>query len=182
MSSPRLQYRRLRANDVSALCCYRSLPEVARYQGWESFGPDDAARLIDSQREAELGMPGTWFQLALIKQDTGELIGDCGLHCPPDDTRQIEMGITLSPDHQGKGYASEAIGCLLAHLFDTRRIHRVFALTDAENTAVASLFKRLGFRQEAHLVEHGWFKGRWQSEYVFAQLRREWQTRSTADC
>ena len=35
LRSPRLLLRRLRRDDVAALCAYRSLPEVARYQSWE---------------------------------------------------------------------------------------------------------------------------------------------------
>ena len=56
-------------------------------------------------------------------------------------------------------------------------MHRVSATTDAENKAAQNLFQRLGFRQEAHFVEHVWFKGAWGSEYVFAMLQREWQVR-----
>jgi RimJ/RimL family protein N-acetyltransferase len=36
-------------------------------------------------------------------------------------------------------------------------------------------FRRVGFRQEAHLVENIWFKGQWGSEYLFAMLQREWR-------
>jgi RimJ/RimL family protein N-acetyltransferase len=39
------------------------------------------------------------------------------------------------------------------------------------------VFHRLGFRQEAHCVEHVWFKGAWGSEYLFALLYREWKAR-----
>jgi len=52
-------------------------------------------------------------------------------------------------------------------------------VTDVKNDAVASILRRLGFRQEAHNVEHVWFKGAWGSEYLFALLRREWQARET---
>jgi len=53
----------------------------------------------------------------------------------------------------------------------------VFASTDVLNRPAVALFQRLGFRQEAHLVEHLWFKGQWGSEYVFAMLKREWEER-----
>jgi RimJ/RimL family protein N-acetyltransferase len=56
----------------------------------------------------------------------------------------------------------------------------VAAVTDAENRPAAALFRRLEFRQEAHFLEHVWFKGAWGSEFVFALLRREWEERRTS--
>lgn len=175
LSSPRLHLRRLRLEDAQAICSYRSLTDVARYQYWESFGLDDAARLIETQSTAEPNVPGTWFQLAIIKTDTGRLIGDCGLHCPKDDPRQMEIGITLAPRYQGHRYADETTECLLQYCFAALDKHRVFAYIDVRNRSAVALCVRLGFRQEAHLVEHRWFKNQWQSEYVFALLKRDWE-------
>jgi RimJ/RimL family protein N-acetyltransferase len=175
--SPRLLLRRLERGDAEAIFSYRSRPEVARYQSWESYGPDDAARLIDGQLEMEPGVPGTWLQLAIVEQATGVLVGDCGLHCRKDDPRQMELGVTLAPNHQRRGYATEALSCVIDFVFGALGKHRVSATTDSENHPAASLFRRLGFRQEAHFVEHLWFKGHWGSEFVFGLLRREWALR-----
>ena len=180
LPTARLFLRRLQRGDAEALWGYRSLPEVARYQSWETFGPDDAARLIEEQQGSEPGVPGTWFQLAIVEKTTDRLVGDCGLHCRLDDPQQMEIGITLSPSHQGRGYATEAVGAVVDYVFGVLGKHRVSAVTDAENHAAASLFRRLGFRQEAHHVEHRWYKGRWDSEFVFALLRREWEERRRA--
>ncbi|HWC59802.1 MAG TPA: GNAT family protein [Verrucomicrobiae bacterium] len=180
LTSRRLRLRRLCRDDVEALCDYRSLPEVARYQYWESFGPEDAAHLIETQSMAEPNIPGTWFQLAIIKADTGCMIGDCGLHCPKNEPRQMEIGITLAPRYQGHRYADETAECLLQYCFLTLDKHRVFAYTDVFNRSAIALCMRMGFREEAHFVEHRWFKNKWQSEYVFAMLKREWESaRST---
>lgn len=175
LRAPRLTLRRLRRDDAAALSAYRALPEVARYQSWESFSTEYAAELIDEQCDREPGVAGTWFQLAIVLTSSDELIGDLGLHCRLDDPRQMELGITLAPAHQGRGYASEAVGFVLDFIFGALGIHRVSATTDADNVPAAALFDRLGFRREAHFVEHVWFKGRWGSEYLFAMLRREWE-------
>jgi RimJ/RimL family protein N-acetyltransferase len=175
LTSTRLQFRRLQPSDVEPLCSYRSMIEVARYQYWGSFGPDDSARLIEAQSTAEPNVPGTWFQLAIIKTDTGCMIGDCGLHCLKDDPRQMEIGITLAPRYQGRRYADESVECLLQYCFATLDKHRVFAYIDVLNRSAVALCLRSGFRQEAHFLEHRWFKDRWQSEYVFAMLKREWE-------
>ena len=175
LTSPRLRLRRLCPSDAEALCHYRSRPEVARFQYWDTFGPDEAARLIESQSNAEPNVPGTWFQLAIVKADTADLIGDCGLHCPKDDPRQMEIGITLSPRFQGHRCADEAVECLLHYCFASLNKHRVFAYVDVQNRSAVALCRRMGFRQEAHFVEHRWFKNEWQSEYLFAMLKREWE-------
>src|SRR3954466_14101990 len=86
--SRRLLLRRLRPDDAAAICAYRSLPHVARYQSWESYTPDDAARLIAEQERTEPDTPGTWVQLALTTSGTGEVIGDCGIHFLAGDGRQ----------------------------------------------------------------------------------------------
>lgn len=180
LASRRLRLRRLRPEDAQPLCAYRSLPEVARYQYWDSFGLDDAVRLIESQSTAQPNIPGTWFQLAIVNAATGALIGDCGLHCQKSDPRQMEIGITLAPSHQGHRYADEAIECVLRYAFGTVDTHRVFAAVDVLNRSAIALCRRLKFRQEAHFVDHLWFKGRWSSEFVFAMLQREWKDKYDA--
>jgi RimJ/RimL family protein N-acetyltransferase len=182
LRSSRLCLRRLRPDDAAAIAGYRSLPEVARFQSWESFGPTDAAELIAAQVGVEPGTPGTWLQLALVAVESAEVIGDCGVHFRADNPRQVEVGITLAPAHQGRGLAAEALGSVLDFVFGRLGTHRVSAVTDAENHAAAGLLRRLGFRQEAHHVEHVWFKGAWGSEYVFALLLREWQERRNNRC
>ncbi len=177
LSTPRLLLRRLRQDDADSLWRYRSLPAVARYQSWDSFGPEDAVRLIDAQRDAEPGVAGKWFQWAIVEKENQVLLGDTGLYCREDDPRQMEVGITLAPSHQSLGYAAEALGCILEEVFVTLGKHRVTAVVCAENHAAAALFRRLGFRQEAHHLEHRWHKGRWDSELVFALLRREFSQR-----
>lgn len=179
LRSARLCLRRLRPEDAAAIVEYRSLPEVARFQSWDSFGPAQASELIDSQASIVPDTPSTWLQLVLISLESAQVIGDCGLHFRQDDPRQVEVGITLAPSHQGQGLAAEALGCVLDYVFGRLGKHRVSAVTDVENHAAAKLLRRLGFRQEAHHVDHVWFKGAWGSEYVFALLLREWQERRT---
>jgi RimJ/RimL family protein N-acetyltransferase len=179
--SPRLRLRRPRPDDAATICAYRSLPDVARFQSWESFTLDDAARLIADQVRATPNTPGTWLQLVLTTLADGDtVVGDCGIHVLADDERQVELGITLSPEYQGRGLATEALASMLQYVFDSLGKHRARAVTDANNRAAASLFRRLGFRREADFVENVWYKGAWGSEFVFALLQREWRAPARA--
>jgi RimJ/RimL family protein N-acetyltransferase len=180
LRSPRLVLRSLRSEDAAPLAAYRSIAEVARFQSWESFGLDDADSLIAGQAVVIPETPGTWLQLAIVLSTSATMIGDCGIHFYKDDSRQVELGITLAPTHHRNGLATEALVSVLEYVFGRLGKHRVTAVTDADNLAAAALFRRLGFRQEAHFVKNVWFKGKWGSEYLFAMLGQEWDERLTA--
>ena len=105
------------------------------------------------------------------------MIGDCGLHFPPGEPHQAEVGITLAPGHQGQGYATEALNAVLDYLFLSLGKHRVFASVDPRNRASIALLERVGMRKEAHLRESVWWKGEWADDLVFAVLEGEWRAR-----
>jgi RimJ/RimL family protein N-acetyltransferase len=175
----RLRARPFTAADVVPFAAYRADPDVARYQSWSDFTLQDATAFVESLRGEEPGVPGEWFQVALEAHAEGVLVGDLALHVDADEPRIAEVGFTLAPDHQGKGYATEALAGYLDWLFPTFGLHRVFAVTDVLNAPAAALLERAGFRREAHLVENTFFKGAWGSELVFAVLAREWAAKAT---
>ncbi len=75
LHTPRLTLRQLREGDAAAVCAYRALPEVARYQSWETFTLADAERLIAGQVGIAPNTPGTWLQLAVVETASAVLIG-----------------------------------------------------------------------------------------------------------
>lgn len=86
-----------------------------------------------------------------------------------------EIGYVINPDHQGRGYATEACRVLLRLGFDELGLHRITARVDRRNEPSAHVLRRLGMRQEAHLVQNEWFKGDWSDELDFAMLEDEWR-------
>ena len=175
LATSRLILRRFQGSDLEAFLAYRNDPDVARYQSWTSYSREEAEAFLARQRALEPGTPGEWSQIALERRDAPGLIGDCALKVLAEDPRQAEIGFTLARAWQGHGYGAEAVTALLGHLFGTLGLHRVFAVTDAENAAAAALLERVGLRREGHLVENIWFKGVWGSEFLYAMLEREWR-------
>ena len=179
ITTPRLLLTRLTAEDAPALFTYRSDPEVCRYQGFEPGSLADAEDFITTLLPHEFDSPGTWFQFGIRLRDSGGLIGDIGAHFLTEDPRQVEIGFTLAPAQQGKGYATEAVTGLLEHLFGAAGKHRVIASVDPRNTACTQLLERIGMRREAHFRESLWFKGEWADDVNYAILASEWTARST---
>ena len=176
LETERLILRRFVDSDLAPFLAYRNDPEVARYQAWESCTEREATAMMEEMNSLQPGIPGEWFQFAIELKETAALIGDCALKVE-EDGRQAEIGFTLSCEHQGKGYASEAVSCLLDYAFGDLGLHRVVAITDRENKPSIALLERLGMRRERHFFQNTWFKGRWASEYLYAMLVDEWLRR-----
>ena len=172
----RLILRPFRPDDLPAFVSYRSEPGVARYQSWnETFSTADAEEFLDSQQGIAFGDCGKWLQLAAIERASGALCGDCAVCVDLDQPAIAEIGVTFSHEHQGMGLATEALGALMAELFGTLGLHRVYARADERNHSVHRLLERVGLRCEARMVEAEWFKGEWTTVCVFATLASEWK-------
>src|SRR5499425_154429 len=134
LTSPRLVLRRFRADDIEAFVRYRADPAIARFQSWENFSEADGQAFLATMSRQHPDTPGEWFQFAIELAATGAMIGDCALHALAESPGEIEIGFTLAPAHQGKGYATEAVACLLDYAFGRLAKGRAIAITDVHNT------------------------------------------------
>lgn len=172
LHTERLLIRKMEIADQEALFRYRSLPEVYLYQSWRPSHVDDATAFITRNAGAAMQTPGSWQQFAVCLHD-GRLIGDIGIHFL-EDPAQAEVGYTLSPDYQGKGYAFEALKAMIDYIFQSLKMHRITESVDPDNKRSIRLLDKIGFRKEAHFVKSYWNDGKWSDDCIFAVLREEW--------
>ena len=174
----RLQLDGLRADDAPALFAYRANPMVACFQGWRPASVAEAGEFIRRQAGASLEVPDRWLQRAIRLRDSGELIGDLGIHWPAEANGSVEFGISVAPARQRQGYAREALHALFTMLFDRLGRHRIHASVDPRNLASMAMLRSLGMRQEAHHRESLWLGEQWVDDVIFAILDHEWQAQS----
>lgn len=174
LTTPRLTIRPLLPKDVAPFHEYRSDKEVLKYQGMAPMDEQQCLSFIEEMAKQPFGRTGEWVQYAIARSEDDLLVGDCAIRLLSPDPRMGEIGITISPKHQQKGYAKEAMQAILQFLFEEKALHRVQETVDAENEASIRLLESLGFRQEGHFIENIWFNGKWGSEYQYAMLRTEW--------
>lgn len=165
--------------DVDAVYAYASRPDVCRYIPWVPRTREEVEQWLP-QRPSAMTAAGESIGLAVVERATGTLVGDVVLMWHSDEHRSGGIGWVLNPDHTGHGYASEAAAALLDVAFAEFDLHRIVARVDARNTASAAVARRLGMRQEAHLLENEWFKGEWTDELDFAVLASEWRARQAS--
>jgi RimJ/RimL family protein N-acetyltransferase len=102
---------------------------------------------------------------AIVLRATGELIGAVGYapslmpfeQLPSLSTGRVPPGIAtpefglfwaIAPEHQGRGYATEAARGLVEYAFRVLRVLRLVATTEHDNLASQAVMRKLGMRIE----------------------------------
>jgi RimJ/RimL family protein N-acetyltransferase len=168
LATPRLILRPLEPQDAGPMFGYRSRPGVFRYQIWQPAGESEIREFIERQKNIALGTPGAWFTLAITLRDGGEMIGDAGMHFSDSDPGAVEIGITLSPARQKRGYAAEALQEILRFLLDTLGKDRITASVDPRNGPSIRLLERVGMHREAFFPGSMVIRGETVDDVVYA--------------
>lgn len=168
IATSRLLIRPLELGDAAALFAYRSDPDVVRYQMWRPKDAREVRVFIRDQRGLAPGIPGVWFQFAIVELASDALIGDSGLLVPLEHPDSIEIGLTLCTAAQGKGFATEALSALVDFCFHTLHVRLIHARTHPDNRRAIGLIERGGFTR---LVT------RRTSELHFTLRRAHWERR-----
>lgn len=113
---------------------------------------------------------------AIVLKSSGELIGSIGLvpcldsfeQLPSLDTgrvppgyRSAEVGLfwAIDPEHQKRGYASEAARALIDYAFRELKLMRIIATTEYDNLASQAVMRKVGMRIERNpLSEPPWLQ------------------------
>ena len=174
LTTERLLIRPVRADDTEML--YGIRLRVAAFQGHVKRTLEETRAMYADMEAREPGAQPGWYQY-VIEARSGGIVGDIGVNFGGPGEQQAELGYSLHPDHWGRGYAAEALAGLIAHLFGHHRLHRLIAVTGADNSRSCALLERLGFRREAYYVEAFFDRGvdRWVDDVGYAILAREWR-------
>lgn len=137
--------RRMRPADLSRFWQTRQDPSLARYQGWARMGGAQARGFIAHMTNAAIFAPGEWSQITIADRDAPQRpLGDIGL-CLSADSTEVELGITLARDAQGKGHAQRALAAACQLVWTRSPALRVVGVADTRNHASVRLMQRAGF-------------------------------------
>jgi RimJ/RimL family protein N-acetyltransferase len=176
LETERLILRPFTPDDFDALLAMHSRPDVARYLYWEPRTVDEVRTVLEKKVASRaIRSEGDVLAFAVVLKATNEVVADVVLQLVSQEHRQGEIGYIVHPDHQGRGYATEACRELLRLAFEELELHRVVGHLEARNAASARILEKLGMRREAHFVENEYVKGEWQSGLIYAILDREWR-------
>lgn len=138
----RMVLRRYRPEDAEPL--YRRLgkdPAMAQYSGWNPYATlemaeDTVRRFIDGYKDAHV------YSWVMDVDDV--VIGTIGAYDHQDG--RIEVGFSVVPGWQGRGYATEALRKVLEYLTENEGISCVTAWCAADNAASGRVLEKAGMK------------------------------------
>jgi RimJ/RimL family protein N-acetyltransferase len=141
LETERLRFRLFRFDDFPTYEQWCARMEIMRYLGGKTFD-----RLYAFRHMAYL--IGHWHFLgygyyAVEEKATGALIGRCGFTNQPG-WPAFELGWTIVPEYQGRGYATEAAHMLLQYAFTALDQPRVTSLIHPDNAPSRRVAEKLG--------------------------------------
>lgn len=177
VQTARLSLRPAGRADLEATWRFRQLDEVNR---WMTSAPtsleDYRLKFEDPERLAK----------TLVIELGSEVIGDLMIAIEDAWAQsevatqargvQAELGWCLDPQHQGRGYAAEAVTALIRLCFEDLRLRRVTANCFADNEESWRLMERVGMRREVHTLRESLHRsGAWLDGMGYALLVDEWR-------
>lgn len=166
---------RLRAphlNDIPARLALGNDPDIQRMFG---VAPEDCRPITPDRAErwvkGRISTPHLW----LIEQD-GDMIGDAYFHTidKQDQRATLALGI-ISADHLGRGIGTRALRLLIAHGFDTMKLHRIALRVIGFNARAIAAYKKVGFTIEGREREAARVGKTWHDDIIMGLLSHEWK-------
>lgn len=113
----------------------------------------------------------------VISDQTGQVLGRVTFHevayGPNHGSLAWRIGVTVLPQHRGRGIGARAQRLLADELFASTDAFRVEADTDVPNVAERRALTAAGFREEGVLRGARWRAGQRRDAVLFARLRTD---------
>lgn len=155
--TPRLELRGFRDSDAQDLFAMFSDPETMRYGSHPPWAHISQAHAF-MERDRLHFTEQSHLRWGITLRGTGRVMGNCGVHFMDSQNRRAEIGYGLARHAWGQGYMQEALGAMLAHVFETVGLRRLEADIDPRNTASIRALEKQGFEREGYLKER-WIVG-----------------------
>lgn len=120
------------------------------------------------------GREGDDWTPFLVTSD-GEPVGVEGLSKIRETVGLAEVGYFYHLDAWGKGYATDALECLVGYAFDERRLHKLYGVLYADNDASRRVLEKAGFRKEGHFREHHFHDGEYRDRLQYGLTADDWR-------
>ena len=174
IETERLLLRRLDNNDADEVLALRGNPETMKYI------PRPLAKSIEEALEhiamiEDKIVNNTGINWGITIKGNPKIIGIIGHYKISPENHRAEIGYMSFPEHNGKGYMSEAIKAVVAYGFEQMDLHSIEAIIDPGNMASERVLQKNGFIKEAHIRENELWEGKYWDTVIYSLLKRNFK-------
>lgn len=161
--------RALEKEDLEQLRIWRNNTELRKY-----FRETDEISKLNQEK---------WFDsiseknslnkmFAIVKLDTDELMGTCGLCYIDWINKSADFSIYLGYDniYIDDKYAVEAAKLMIDHAFRILNLHRLWTEIYSIDFKKKDLFKELKFKKDGEFRETYWYDNKWHNSLFYSLL------------
>jgi ribosomal-protein-alanine N-acetyltransferase len=94
-----------------------------------------------------------WVHGFAIMHEINGAVGMCGFKEPPGQDGIVEIAYGVDPEHQGKGYATEAAQALVRYALGSEKVRVVRAHTLPEPNASTRVLTKAGFTKLGEVID-----------------------------
>ena len=105
--------------------------------------------LLDQSRPLDPWIHG----FAIVQRSDGIEVGRCGFTGPPGADGMVEIAYGIAPEHQGKGYATEAAAALVQYARAAGRVRVARAHTLPKPSASTRVLTKCGFQRVGEVID-----------------------------
>ncbi|WP_054027756.1 GNAT family N-acetyltransferase [Bacillus sp. FJAT-28004] len=131
------------------------------------FTIDEQKRMIESSLQAAANDQG--FVFGVFLNETNKLIGRIELSgIARGPFQNTYLGYFLDQEHNGKGYATEAVSLCVNYAFTQLGLHRIQAGVMPRNLPSIRVLAKAGFRYEGLAIKYLNINGKWEDHALYA--------------
>ena len=167
----RIYLRPIELTDEQKLRKWINDPEIWQYLTHRP--PINAVR----EREFIIGRSPTEYCFGIVVRSGDKLIGSAGLHQIHPVNRSAMLGIAIGDkQYHGKGFGTEAVRLVVRYGFEELNLNRIALHVFAHNFRAIGCCQKAGFVHEGCQRQALYRGGRYVDEYVFAILKKDWES------
>lgn len=174
LESERLHFRRLTDADAPEIFALRSNPEIMKYipRPLATTIEDALAHIKLINEKIDENIDINW---AVTEKGNDKCIGLMGFYRTQPENFRTEIGYMITPEHNGKGYVTEAVKTLLDFAFNTLNFHSIEAVIDSRHMASERVLQKNGFEKEAHFKENFFYNNEFTDTIIYSLLKRNFK-------
>ncbi len=171
----RVRLRDPRLTDAEHVFRWRSEEFLKAHQPLIYLSPDQIRADLEKTLANELPNYGRErFQWIIERLSDARPLGWITLSIRSWEHQIGEIGYSLSEDHHGQGFGTEALKLILRKAFYEAHLYRVEAKCSVDNAASYKLLEKAGFRKEGILRGYFNIRGKRIDHYFYSLLRTEY--------